>query len=90
MTGSMPASILDVDSADVNAYLQEITGEPFTAKDFRTWAGTVLACMALQDFEAFGSETEAKRNVVQAIESTRGRGPWPRFRQVVEIDELVP
>jgi DNA topoisomerase I len=32
-----------VDSADVNAYLQEITGEPFTAKDFRTWAGTVLA-----------------------------------------------
>ena len=33
----------DVDSADVNAYLQEISGEPFTAKDFRTWAGTVLA-----------------------------------------------
>ena len=37
-----------IDSSDVNAYLQEISGQPFTAKDFRTWAGTVLAAMALQ------------------------------------------
>jgi DNA topoisomerase-1 len=36
-----------VTSADVNAYLKEITGQDFTAKDFRTWAGTVLAAMAL-------------------------------------------
>ena len=43
----------DVDSADVNAYLQEISGEPFTAKDFRTWAGTVLASLALSEFESF-------------------------------------
>jgi DNA topoisomerase I len=60
-------SVRDLDSADVNAYLREITGEPFTAKDFRTWAGTVLACMALQEFEAFDSEVEAKKNVVAAI-----------------------
>ena len=56
-----------VDASDVNAYLYEITGQHFTAKDFRTWAGTVLACVMLTEFEAFGSATEAKRNVVQAI-----------------------
>jgi DNA topoisomerase I len=58
----------DVDSADVNAYLQDISGEPFTAKDFRTWAGTVLASLALSEFEAFDSQAAAKRNVTRAIE----------------------
>ena len=57
-----------VDSGDVNEYLREITGSDFTAKDFRTWAGTRLAAMALQEFEAFDSEAQAKRNVVDAIE----------------------
>jgi DNA topoisomerase-1 len=57
-----------VDSADVNAYLQEITGESFTAKDFRTWAGTVLASLALSEFESFDSKAAAKRNVTRAIE----------------------
>ena len=57
-----------IDSADVNDYLREITGQDFTAKDFRTWAGTVLAAMALQEFEAFDSNTQAKKNIVQAIE----------------------
>jgi DNA topoisomerase I len=56
-----------VDSAAVNKYLHEITNEHFTAKDFRTWAGTVLACTALGEFEAFESEAQAKKNVVQAI-----------------------
>jgi DNA topoisomerase-1 len=56
-----------VDSADVNEYLRAISNEDFTAKDFRTWAGTVLAHTMLQEFEAFASQTEAKRNVVQAI-----------------------
>lgn len=65
--------VRDVDSADVNAYLQEITGEPFTAKDFRTWAGTVLACMALQEFEAVGSDAEAKKNVVEAVKRVAER-----------------
>ncbi len=63
----------DIDSADVNAYLQEITGQPFTAKDFRTWAGTVLAAMALKEFESFDSEAAAKKNIVAAIERVSER-----------------
>jgi len=62
----------DVGSGDVNAYLKEITGQDFTAKDFRTWAGTVLACTALQEFEKFDSQSQAKKNVVQAIEAVAG------------------
>ena len=62
-----------IDSADVNAYLQEISGQPFTAKDFRTWAGTVLAAMALQEFESFDSEAVAKKNIVAAIERVSER-----------------
>jgi DNA topoisomerase I len=57
-----------IGSADVNAYLEEITGQPFTAKDFRTWAGTVLAALALNASERFESEAAAKRNVARAIE----------------------
>lgn len=56
-----------IDSADVNEYIREISHQDFTAKDFRTWAGTVLALVALQEFEIFESETQAKRNIVQAI-----------------------
>ncbi|KQT45644.1 DNA topoisomerase I [Methylobacterium sp. Leaf456] len=63
----------DVTSSDVNAYLREITGEDFTAKDFRTWAGTVLAALALREFEAFDSETLAKKNLRAAIESVASR-----------------
>ena len=62
-----------IDSSDVNAYLQEISGQPFTAKDFRTWAGTVLAAMALREFESFDSETAAKKNIVAAIERVSER-----------------
>ena len=62
-----------VDSADVNAYLKDISGEEFTAKDFRTWAGTVLAARALQEFQTFDSQAQAKRNVVQAIEAVAKR-----------------
>jgi len=56
-----------IGSADLNAYLKEISGVEATAKDFRTWAGTVLAAMALAEFEAFDSEAAAKRNLRQAI-----------------------
>lgn len=62
-----------VGSADVNAYLREISGVDFTAKDFRTWAGTVLAALALQAFEAFDSEAAARRNITRAIETVAGR-----------------
>jgi DNA topoisomerase I len=58
-----------IDSADVNGYLREIAGEEFTAKDFRTWAGTVLAALALREVTAFRSVTHAKRNITRAIES---------------------
>ncbi|MGH6915490.1 MAG: DNA topoisomerase IB, partial [Geminicoccales bacterium] len=57
-----------VGSVDVNAYLQDITGEPFTAKDFRTWAATVLASLALGELAGFETETAARRNVNRAIE----------------------
>jgi DNA topoisomerase I len=61
--------VRDVASEDVNSYLKQITGEDFTAKDFRTWAGTVLAALALREFEPFNSHREAKRNVTRAIEA---------------------
>jgi DNA topoisomerase I len=62
-----------VDSADVNDYLRSITGEDYTAKDFRTWSGTVLAALALQEFEKFDSEAQAKKNIVRAIETVAER-----------------
>ncbi len=56
-----------IGSSDVNAYLQEITEEDFTAKDFRTWAGTVLAVQALWACEECTSKAESQKNVVQAV-----------------------
>lgn len=58
-----------IGSADVNDYLREISGEDYTAKDFRTWSGTVLAALALQEFAKFDSEAQAKKNIVRAIET---------------------
>jgi DNA topoisomerase-1 len=60
-------------SSDVNNYLREVTGEDISAKDFRTWAGTVLAAVALSEFEAFDSDAAAKRNVRKAIETVAMR-----------------
>jgi DNA topoisomerase-1 len=57
-----------IDSADVNAYLRQISGDDFTAKDFRTWAGTVAAAMALREFTEIDSDVQRKRAVVAAIE----------------------
>lgn len=58
-----------IGSSDVNQYLREISGQDFTAKDFRTWAGTVLAAAELAEIGAFTSETAAKKNIVQAIKT---------------------
>ena len=63
----------DVKSEDVNNYLREIAGAEFSAKDFRTWAGTVLAAIALRQFERFGTKAQAKRNLVAAIERVAER-----------------
>jgi DNA topoisomerase-1 len=62
-----------IDSSDVNEYLRTITEQPFTAKDFRTWAGTVLACLELRKCELCDSQTQAKKNIVQAIKSVAER-----------------
>ena len=62
-------TLRDVKSQDVNAYLHEVTGQEFTAKDFRTWSGTVLAAIALREFSEVSSQKEAKGNIVKAIES---------------------
>ncbi|WP_413988235.1 DNA topoisomerase IB [Labrys okinawensis] len=62
-----------VSSSDVNDYLQEISGEEITAKDFRTWAGTVLAALALNELQRFDSEAQAKRNLKAAIETVAAR-----------------
>jgi DNA topoisomerase-1 len=59
--------VRDVASQDVNDYLREITGEDFTAKDFRTWGGTVLAAIALGAQEKFENKKQAKANIKQAI-----------------------
>jgi len=59
----------DVKSDDVNAYLHEIVGGDYTAKDFRTWSGTVLAAMALSELRRSDTKAEAKKNIKQAIES---------------------
>jgi DNA topoisomerase-1 len=57
-----------ISSSDVNSYLREIGGDDFTAKDFRTWGGSVLAVMALERIGPAESETAAKRNIVTAID----------------------
>jgi DNA topoisomerase-1 len=63
----------DVTSTDVNAYLKQITGKNITAKDFRTWAGTVLAAMALNELKSFDSAAQAKLNLRTAIENVASR-----------------
>ncbi len=66
-------NVRDVKSEDVNEYLREIAGDEFTAKDFRTWAGTVLAAGALRELEAAGTKAELKKNVVRAVERVAER-----------------
>jgi DNA topoisomerase I len=56
-----------IGSADVNEYLQQITDGDYTAKDFRTWFGSLHTMLALSEYAPFSSVTEAKKNVVAAI-----------------------
>jgi DNA topoisomerase-1 len=65
--------VRDVTSDDVNAYLEAAAGERFTAKDFRTWAGTVLAYRALRALDPADGETAARRGVVAAMRRTADR-----------------
>jgi DNA topoisomerase-1 len=66
-------AVLAITSADVNEYLRTVSGSDVTAKDFRTWAGTVMAALALQAFGAPQSQREAKRNLKAAITEVSGK-----------------
>lgn len=60
----------EVDAEDVNKYLQDVTGRDITAKEFRTWAGTMLAAEALRNMGPATSKREAERNIVAAVDMT--------------------
>ncbi len=62
-----------IDSSEVNDYIRSIAGEEFSAKDFRTWAGTVSCCALLQKTERPASDREAKRAVSEAIKAVARR-----------------
>jgi DNA topoisomerase I len=62
-----------IGSGDVNDYLRDITGEDFTAKDFRTWAGTLQAVEALEAVGPAATQREAKAAILQAIDLVAGR-----------------
>ena len=65
-------TLCPVDSDDVNAYIREAMGEQFSAKDFRTWAGTVSAARALRDMEGATSPTDAKRKITVCVKAVAG------------------
>ena len=62
-----------VDAGDINQYLREIAGRQVTAKDFRTWAGTMLAAQALRDIGGFETQKEANANIIRAIDQVAKR-----------------
>jgi DNA topoisomerase-1 len=62
-----------ISSDDVNAYLREITGRDITAKDFRTWAGTMLAAKELFALGPAKSQRESERNMIRAIDAVAKR-----------------
>jgi DNA topoisomerase-1 len=66
-------SALRITSTDVNEYLRDLTGREVTAKDFRTWAGTVLAANLLQESSPADSATAAKRQVRAALQQVAAR-----------------
>lgn len=80
-----------VDSGDVNEYLKAVTGEDFTAKDFRTWAGTNVATDTLYQIGDWEKETDAKRNVVTAIKAAATRlGNRPATCRKYYVHPTVP
>lgn len=79
-----------VNSSDVNDYLHEVAGAEFSAKDFRTWAGTVLAAIALHEFERFDTKAQAKKNLLTAIENVaRKLGNTPTICRKCYIHPVV-
>ncbi len=81
---------VDLRSSDVNAYLKEIAGEEFSAKDFRTWHGTVLAAVALAGGERPTSPTAAKRAVSTAVKEVAAQlGNTPAVCRASYVDPRV-
>lgn len=66
-------AVESVSSADVNTYLKEAMSEGFTAKDFRTWWGSLLTLLELEDCDAPESKAQARRSIARAIKSVAAR-----------------
>jgi DNA topoisomerase I len=80
-----------VTSGDVNAYLREVAGCDVTAKDFRTWAGTMLTARVLSQMERFETAAQAKKNLRAAIENVSARlGNTPTICRKSYIHPEVP
>jgi DNA topoisomerase IB len=81
---------VDVTAEDINGYLKEHLGEGFSAKDFRTWVGTVLTAVVLADREAPDTETGRRRQVRQAVnEVAEHLGNTPAVARSAYIDPRV-
>ena len=79
-----------ISSTDTNDYIRELTGESYTAKDFRTWSGSLLAAIALHELEAFDSETQAKKNVLNTVEAVAKKlGNTPAICRKCYIHPLI-
>ncbi|HET8548390.1 MAG TPA: DNA topoisomerase IB, partial [Bryobacteraceae bacterium] len=65
--------VCDITSTDVNGYIREISGEDFTAKDFRTWGGTGLAVLSLEAMGAAETDNTARKNIVAAVKEVAGK-----------------
>jgi DNA topoisomerase I len=84
--------LVDVSSDDLNAYIKEVMGYDFSAKDFRTWAATLIAAVALSDVDdtRVCSATQAKRNVTQAVKIVSEKlGNTPAIARASYIDPRV-
>lgn len=69
---SADGDLCPITSDDVNGYIRDAMGEAFSAKDFRTWAGTVSAARALRDIEVPTSPTDAKRKITVCVKAVAG------------------
>lgn len=82
--------VSEVHSEDVNEYIKEIMGYDYSAKDFRTWAGTLIAAVALAEIGIAGSPTAAKRNITQAVKTVSEKlGNTPAIARASYIDPRI-
>jgi DNA topoisomerase-1 len=80
----------DIDSADVNEYIKQYMGEEFSAKDFRTWGGTLLATSELLACERFRHRADRQRQVVEVVRNVAERlGNTPAVARGSYIDPRV-